>query len=187
MPSEDDAAQGFVELYRPVAPAIYAWARLHIHAPLRRRVDPEDILQEVCVRALDRFSTYDPEKSPFRSWLFGIARNVLREALRSLRVRGESAFGANRRSDPGGLDRISDEATSISTRIARDERIQSFLTRVSKLDEEEKRLLLYRGLEGRGHQEVAEILAINEETAQKRWQRLRRKIQVGLPEELLVS
>ncbi len=187
--AQDDAAPSrFLALYEPVAPAIFAWARLHIHAPLRRRVDPEDILQEVCFRAFTRFDKFDPKIANFRAWLFGIAHNVLREALRSLKARGESVFG-NAAAVSGrapGLDGFPAEATNISTRIAREENLVAFLERLDLLEEDDRRLLLYRGLEGKRHQEVAELMGIGSDAAEKRWQRLRKRLQdEGSPDGLL--
>ena len=45
--SQADRDGAFGELYRRVAPAVYAWANLHIHRALRSTLDPEDLLQEV--------------------------------------------------------------------------------------------------------------------------------------------
>lgn len=182
-----DTSPEFHEALEDAAPAIYAWARLHIHAPLRRKIDPEDILQEVCFRALRRATSYDPGRSPFRAWVFGIAHNVLKESLRTLRTRGESVFGAPGRSTLGGLDAFPDEVTSLSSRIARRENLQVFARGLDELDDEERRLLIYRGLEARSHKEVADALQISIDAVEKRWQRLRKKLQErGLPEGLAV-
>ncbi|MEM7164410.1 MAG: sigma-70 family RNA polymerase sigma factor [Planctomycetota bacterium] len=168
---------GFTELYDPVAPAIYTWARLHIGARLRRSIDPEDVLQEVFCRAYLGFANYD-KKRPFRGWLFGIANNVLREALRGLKARGESVFQGTRE----GLERVADQATSISSRVVRDEKLQLFVDEVADLGDEDRRLLIYRGLEGLGHKEVATLLQLTTVSAEKRWQRLRSRLRKrGVP------
>lgn len=185
------AAEGdreFIDLYREAAPAIYAWARIHILPPLQRRIDPEDVLQEVCARAFVRFESFDPGRAPFRAWLFGFAHNVLREALRSLKTRGESVFMSADASTGNGFDRIADDATSVTSRVAREEALQTFIGGVAELEEDERRLLLYRGLEGRKHGEVAEVLGITRDNAEKRWQRLRSKLQKqGAPAGLLAE
>ncbi|MCA8959868.1 MAG: sigma-70 family RNA polymerase sigma factor [Planctomycetes bacterium] len=187
-PDRRDRTVEFLAMYEPVAPAIFAWARLHVHPPLRRRVDPEDVLQEVSFRAFDRFDRFDPDVASFRSWLFGIAHNVLRESLRNLRGRGESVFGPARGSQIAGFDGFAAEATNVSTRIAREEGFVQFLERLEDLPDEDRRLLIYRGLEGRPHQEVADRLGIGSDAAEKRWQRLRKRLQEsGLPAGLLAS
>lgn len=171
----------FTALYDPVAPAICTWARLRIGARLRRSIDPEDVLQEVFCRAYLAFGKYDKER-PFRGWLFGIANNVLREALRSLKNRGESVFQGTHE----GLALVADEATSISSRIARDEKLKLFLDQVGDLDEEDQRLLIYRGLEGLPHKEVAALLQASTVSVEKRWQRLRGRLQrSGVPSGII--
>lgn len=180
-----DAGKDFVELYRAVAPAIYAWSHVHIGASLRRRLDPDDIVQEVCYRAFQKFAAYDPQRARFRTWIFAIAHNVLRESLRKKTARGESVFAKPSGDTAVGLDAVPDEATGVSTYLAQEEGFQDFLSRVSDLDEDEKRLLLYRGLEGLSHEDIATVLNVTIESAQKRWQRLRKKLRgARVPEGL---
>ncbi|MFN0058670.1 MAG: RNA polymerase sigma factor [Planctomycetota bacterium] len=187
-PATAAAAAEFGMRFAEVAPALYAWARLHIHAPLRRRLDPEDVLQEVCYRAMNALASFDAERASFRAWVFGIAHNVLREALRSLRTRGESVFGIGPRSTLHGLYAIAEEATRVSTRLARTEAMQNFLLELEQLEEGDRRLLLYRGLEGLRHHEVADLLEIEAGAVEKRWQRLRTKLQkLGMPHGLVVA
>jgi RNA polymerase sigma-70 factor (ECF subfamily) len=67
--------------------AVYGYLR----ARLLQSADAEDLTQEVflrCYQARARFDT----TSLVRPWLFGIARNLLREHLRRLRRRKESAW-----------------------------------------------------------------------------------------------
>ena len=45
----------------------------------------DDVLQETWLIAVRRLRTFDPARSPFASWLSGIAANVVRNALRSRR------------------------------------------------------------------------------------------------------
>jgi len=63
----------------------------------------------------------------------------------------------------------------------RDERTQALLDLTATLGEEERKLLLHRGLEGLPHGEMAEILGVDREAAMKRWQRLRKRLEDELP------
>lgn len=157
------------ELYEHVAPSIYAWAGVHVRGRLRARLDPEDLLQEICFRAHRAFAQYDPERGSFRGWIFGIAHNVLREALRSLHAH-RTPDGSTYRTCV--LEDIPDDATSVGERIARDDMMRTFLTWTESLDDTDRRLLLLRGLEGRSHAEVAERVGLTIEVTHKRWQRL---------------
>ncbi len=161
----------FAELCGRIAPAVYAWAALRIPAALRSRLDPEDVVQEVWVRALERFSTYASQTGSFRAWTFGIARHVLLKALRTLREQVEGGGG-------GVLsqDLVPDDVTSASRRLARSEEVQQFLAAAEALEPSERTLLLEHGLEGRSLVELAPGLGLSPEATKKRWQRLRQKL-----------
>lgn len=166
----------FHDLFRRVAPALYAWANLHIPAALRPRLDPDDLLQEVCFRALRHLVTYDPSQSPFRSWLFGIANNVLRETARAVARLPMSRQLQTESGSRRGLDSFASMTTALTTRIARDEGMRKLLDRLRELPEDDRRLLIYRGLEGLPLADVAGLMGVPAATIAKRWQRLRQKI-----------
>jgi RNA polymerase sigma-70 factor (ECF subfamily) len=154
---------------------------------MRSAVDPEDLVQEVWIRALKRFTAFDPDETPFRPWVFRIANNVLLEAFKALRNRPLPAGGqATSGSCILSLDAVPDEATSISRKAARNEALRRFIDQLGSLDEVERRLLIFRGLEGLSHAEVAERLQLGDDVVRKRWQRLREKLEAwGPPPELM--
>lgn len=166
----------FEELYARLAPALYAWASLRLPRTLRAFVSPEDIVQEVWCRTTERFATFDPARGEFRSWLFGFAYRVLREAMRS-------ALRLQRASAPDGsrvfrLEELPDQITSLTRRVARAEDVRALLLRIDELalPPEERELLLLRGLEGLPHEEIAAQLGIQPAAARKRWERLRERL-----------
>lgn len=179
-------ADAFPALYERLAPTIYTWASLRLRESLRHLIDPEDVMQEVWYRAFSRFHTYDPERSSFRAWIFRIAELVVVEAFRGLRGRPLPGRG-----DLGGTpppDELATDATSVSRRVATDERLRDVIKRLEVLDGEERTLLLYRGLEGLPHEELARRLDVSTETARKRWARLRERLDSeNLPVLLLES
>lgn len=178
----------FPELYARVAPALYAWARLRVRPPLSTRIDADDLVQEICCRAWQGFPRFDATRGAFRGWLFGIANHVLQKALSDL---GRAPAGRR----PTALDessrfleQVPDDATRASRRVARDETLAAFVAFAEELGDEDGRLLLYRGLEGLEHADVAELLGVETETAKKRWQRLRDRLQEHpVPAALLVD
>lgn len=157
-------------LFRRIAPAIYAWARLNVRPPLRVRIDPDDVMQEVACRALASFASWDPRRAPFRAFVFGIAKNVLRKALERL-AREPAASGVASSSEQLERD-VLDSATALTRALARDESLLRLMDNVERLPDDERRLLLYRGLEGMSHDEVARLLAVSPDAVAKRWQRL---------------
>ncbi|GJM21139.1 MAG: hypothetical protein DHS20C15_10540 [Planctomycetota bacterium] len=164
----------FDDAWRSVAPAVFAWASLHVRAPLRTRLDPDDVLQEIACRAWKHRERWDPAQGEFRAWVFGIANNVLRESLRHL-------TSTSRRATPAPLStdmwaQLPDTATRISRAVLRDERLAKLLDHLDELPDDERRLLILRGLEGLPHEEVAEVLGLSTEAVSKRWQRLCAKL-----------
>ncbi len=174
---DDDATRtlaGYAERFDREAPVLFAWASVHLRPAVRARLDPEDLLQEVACRAYEHFARYDADKGTFRNWVFGIARNVLREALRTVAAEPVGRGAITMTHD--WADDLRDTATSISRAVARDEALLAFVTRIDGLTDEERALVLYRGLEGRPHAEVGELLGLSADNAAKRWQRLRDRL-----------
>jgi RNA polymerase sigma-70 factor (ECF subfamily) len=162
----------FAELYERVAPSLYTWAEVRIRPELRSFVDPQDVVQEVWVRAWKAFRGFDPRSQSFRYWLFRVAKNVMLEAFRELR----SPDGGVPSGDPSKrlivLREVPDSATAISQRLARDERLRLFAQWIASLEEEERMLVVHLGLEGMTQAEVAERLSLSRDAVAKRWQRL---------------
>ena len=169
----------FASQYTEVAAAVRTWARLKARGPLGGLLDAEDLVQEVSYQAYRAFGSFDPQRGEFRGWVFGVANLVAQELLRK---------SARARANVGQLELLESrvgtvpaELTTISRRVARDEALERFLERVSALDDEERALLLHRGIEGLRHDEVGALLGITPESANKRWQRLRERLR-DLPE-----
>lgn len=157
----------FDELFERVAPAVLAWLTLRVP---RGGLDPQDLLQEVWLRALQSFGTYDPARS-FRAWILGIAKNVLLQTLARPRQRSLDP-GLSSASAPA----VPDPATSIGRRFARDEALELFLARVERMPPDERALLIYCGLEQYSVPEAARRLGLGHEATSKRWQTLRARL-----------
>ncbi len=166
--AESNATSEFERLYASAVPALVAWTRLRIAGLPHSRIDVEDIVQETWVRAFENLQRYS-DRFSFRSWVIGIAQNVLLEALRKdVRRASDRA----RFEEGSGLSQCPDSITSISRAAARDDSFARLLALILELPEDERALLLMHGLEDRPLASVAERLEINEEAARKRWQRL---------------
>jgi RNA polymerase sigma factor (sigma-70 family) len=171
----------FTELYERVAPALLAWVHLRLGPAARRQLDPEDVVQEIWLRALRAFPRFDPERGSFRGWIFQITKYELLDTFRGL---AGAAQAAEAPAGPGrsagltsaGLSQVPDEVTAFTRRIARDEGMQQLLVHVAALPEEDHALVLHCGLEGRPAAEVAVLLGLTAEATRKRWQRLRAQL-----------
>jgi RNA polymerase sigma factor (sigma-70 family) len=60
--------------------------------------------------------------------------------------------------------------------LQREEQLQSFVAWSDSLERDDRRLLMYRGLEGWSHADVGKLLGVSEATASKRWDRLRERL-----------
>jgi RNA polymerase sigma-70 factor (ECF subfamily) len=165
--ARSNASSEFERHYANAVPTIVAWTRLRIAGLPHGRIDVEDVLQETWVRALEAFSRFDQSAS-FRSWVIGIAQNVLLEALRS---DGRRTHRNRLEGDPA-LSQYPDSVTSVSRAAARDDGLVRLLELISGLSSEDRQLVLMHGLEERPLAQVAERLELSEEAATKRWQRL---------------
>jgi RNA polymerase sigma factor (sigma-70 family) len=178
--------QRFAELYERIAPALYTWASLRIRPSMRGALDPQDVVQEVWCRAWKGFDRFDPKETPFRSWVFRIAKNVMLEGFRKLQRSGASAAGPSTRLFQ--MQNLPDSATAISGKVARHEGIQVLLGWAQSLPEEERQLFVHCGLEGLSYAEVAERMQLQRDTVAKRWQTLRARVaQFGVPKDLVTA
>lgn len=170
------ARDALTRLYPPLAPALVAWASLRLSPALRRAVSPEDLAQEVWLRAFEVFGSYDPARASFRAWLFAVGKNVLLEAQRrSLRFGRElAADGSSTRVH--ALQGVPDDVSSLTRRISRDERVRDFVQRLAELDDKDRMTAIHCGLEELSLVEAAQRLGESHEATGKRWQRLRERM-----------
>lgn len=176
--TDDEGRSGteLEQLFHRLAPALIAWASLRIPQQLHAHVSPEDLAQEVWLRAVRIHArSFDSTSSSDRAWLFAVAKNVLLEAKRSaLRLRERSVDGSTTRLI--ALEAVPASISSITKRLSRDDGIRKFLVRVGEMEEDDRSLLLYCAMEELPLREAAERLGIDLEAATKRWQRLRARI-----------
>lgn len=176
---------GFSRLYERVAPAVHAWASLRLRGRARARLEPEDLSQEIWMRALELFPTSDATHGNFRAWVFSVARFVLHEALRRAE-RAELDGLSSEESKHGLLANVPDDVTTATRRLARDEALRAFVAHMGRLEPEDRALLVHCGLEGMTGADAGLRLGISRDAVHKRWQRLRAKLQAdGIPPGLL--
>ena len=87
--ARDSAAfERLYDRYAPVALGI-------IVRIIQDRAEGEEVLQESFWRVWTQAATYDPEKGPFRAWMFSIARRQALDLLRRRNVRPQAARDAS--------------------------------------------------------------------------------------------
>lgn len=176
----------FGRLYERVAPAVFVWISLRMRGRLRARLDPEDLSQEIWMRALKLFPSSEARHDNFRAWVFSVAKFVLLEVLRQQERSSIDLGGPDASAKIRLLEAVVDDVTSSTHRSARNEALSNFIARVDRLEDEERALFVHCGLEGMSCAQAAERIGISSDAATKRWQRLRARLEVeGLPRGLI--
>lgn len=183
--SDARADEAFRNAYAELAPALFAWARARIRPELRAWIEPGDVVSEVWCRACSARAEHARDPRELRPWLFGVAKNVLLEALRRARAPAFRAGAAGTTTRLLALGNVPDDVTAASVRCARDESLARFAQWLDALEPADRELVVHCGLEGLAHGEVAERIGLTRDAAAKRWQRLCARLeQERLPREL---
>ncbi len=124
------------------------------------------------LRAFAARGGYDSRYGDARPWLYGIARNVLREHRRTSRV-GEPAAFAETSADP--WDGINDRLDSAA-------RAEAVVSAVRALPAAEREVLLLVAWEQLTPAEAAEVLGVPQGTARSRLHRARATLRRVLSE-----
>lgn len=153
-----------------------------LHRYLARRVGPDvahDLVSETFLVALNRRHTYDPRRGVVRSWLYGIATNLLRHQVRQ-EVRGLRAIARSSGHTPDqeahdGLVAARVDAASLAARLA------GALTTLSEGDRDVLLLTCWAGLDST---EVADALDIPVGTVRSRLHRVRKLLRANASQDL---
>jgi RNA polymerase sigma factor (sigma-70 family) len=176
------------QLYPPLAPAVQAWAHLRLGPRLRQELSPEDLAQEIWLRALEALPGWSPERCSFRAWLFAVGKRVLLELQRRVLRHAPEQAAAGSTTRLRALDEVPLEVTSLTRRVARDEQLRQFVARLDQLDEVERMTIVHCGFEELSLGDAAQRLGESYDATAKRWQRLRERLRSwSLPPELVAG
>jgi RNA polymerase sigma-70 factor, ECF subfamily len=151
-----------------------------LHRYLARRVGPDaahDLVSETFLVALNRRHGYDPRQGVVRSWLYGIATNLLRrhvrDEVRALRATARAA-GRAVAPDTGPDSRVAEriDAHAMAGRLA---------AALAELSEGDRDVLLLTSWAGLDSTEVAEALGIPVGTVRSRLHRVRKSLRTNAP------
>lgn len=162
------------------------WRRVYSdHAPdlygfLVRRVGrdlAQDLLADTFVAAIGSVGTFDPNRGSMRTWLFGIASNLVRRHWRTeerrLRAVAREAAAPATPIDPlltpaGVIDRV-DAGSDVELLIAE----------LGRLDETDRELLALTGWESMSSAEAGAALGMPAATARSRIRRARIRLRAA--------
>ncbi|HEX2314225.1 MAG TPA: RNA polymerase sigma factor [Thermomonospora sp.] len=148
-----------------------------IHRYVAARLGPdaaEDVVAETFLTAFRKRDRYDAARASMRSWLFGIATNLIgkhrRAEVRALRALGRR--GPDRPAD-GPEDRVVDEVSASRLR-------PELAAAVASLNRGDRDVLLLVALAGLSHEEIADVLGIPYGTVGSRLNRARKQLRRAL-------
>jgi RNA polymerase sigma factor (sigma-70 family) len=148
-----------------------------IHGYLARRAGrqaADDLLAEVWLRAFAARGGYDTGYADARPWLYGIARNVLREHWRASRGTESAAVGEMRVDPWDGIDDRLDSAS----------RAEAVIAAVRALPAVELEVLLLVAWDQLTPADAAKVLGIPQGTARSRLHRARATLRLALERDL---
>jgi RNA polymerase sigma-70 factor (ECF subfamily) len=170
----DGQSSALEELMAGYRHYIHRVVDLRIDPELRPRVDPSDVVQETQLLASQRIEDFISSRPiSFRLWLRGLA-------LEQLLILRRRHVGAKKRSLTGEL-RLTDQSSMMLARrlfadrpsqaLQRKELVEQVRRSVSELSEQDREIMLLRHIEELSNTEVAELLAIKESAASRRYGR----------------
>jgi RNA polymerase sigma-70 factor (ECF subfamily) len=177
-------AQSLAWMVARLSPLLLAQASYRLGATLRRMIDPEDLVNDawlVALRKLPELSVRDGHHTPvllrfLSTTLLYRINNLVKRHLRGEAVTMAAVAG---QTDP--LDRVAAENTGVVTRVVREE-LRSEVTRcMTELDEQDREILLLRGIEQQPTATVALVLGISPGAVSMRYSRALERLRQSLP------
>jgi RNA polymerase sigma-70 factor (ECF subfamily) len=162
-------SQALAEFLVARHPQLMAFIDRRLGAALRRKMEPDDLYQEVSAEALRSLGEVDlAQRDPF-SWLCQVAERRIIDAHRrffgsqkrdagrevSLNAAGGGSTSTTR---PGLLNLLVASMTSASSAFSRDQKQIRMLTALEQLPEEHREALRLRYLESMPSKQIAEKL-----------------------------
>ena len=162
----------FDALFERHCDAFKRFVSLRFDARMGTRMDASDIVQETQFEAFRRFNDfYDRRPMPFDVWLRKNAYDRLRNARRDhVKTQKRSVDRENRMPDQSSIliaRTLHARSPTPSECASQNEYRERVSQTVDELDERDRELLLMRVVEGRSHQEIAQLLEIDERAARQ--------------------
>jgi len=179
-PSSVSELAALAKLFEDHRARLLAMVRRRIDPALAARVDPEEVLAEAFLRAVDRWSDYDPQAISTYTWLYRIVLDCLIEAWRKANAAGRSIQREvpwpERSSVQLGLGLVG-STTSPSEAFARAELRERINWAVQQLKPDDREILGMRHFDELSYQDVAAVLGISPDAAMQRYARALRRLQ----------
>lgn len=153
---DEDAFREIVSRYKN---SLYAFLRRFVN----RQDVVEDVFQETFLQLYTSRASFDP-KRPLRPWLFTIAANKAKDALRKIQRQSTMSMGALADAGEVSLDEVVNILTSYETTpdsvLSQDETAQRVREIIAEMPENLRGILILAYFEQFSYKHMAEILSI---------------------------
>ena len=137
----------FEKLYRESFGVVYGYVRAHMAS----EADTEDIVSEAFLKAARAFSTFDPKRAKFSTWVTAIARNCMISHFRKTRPT------AALEDVPGEAVAVSGGQSDVDNKLLVEQLLEC-------LKDDERELIILKYQEGLRNVDIAEALDMNTST-----------------------
>jgi RNA polymerase sigma-70 factor, ECF subfamily len=151
---------------------------------LARRVGrdlAEDLLADTFVEAMASVSSFDPERGSMRTWLFGIASNLVRRHWRT-EERRIRALARDAASPVTGIDPLL-TMTGVVDRVDAATEAEALIDELGRLEEIDRELLALTGWESMSSAEAGAVIGMNAATVRSRVRRARARLRAATEQE----
>ena len=172
-------AQALDGLYSRIGARLLSLIRVRMGADLHGRLEPEDVAQEVLLKAFQKIGDFEQDQSrSFFAWLAIIAGNTIRDL---------AAFHQQARRDArqtlageGSPAEIAAKHRSACSQVILDQELLQLESALGTLSERHREVIVLRQFEERPFSEVAEIMEMGEDACRMLFRRALAKLTVKL-------
>jgi RNA polymerase sigma-70 factor (ECF subfamily) len=181
----DLASQAWVvERFTPV---LAAQARYRLQGPLASVCDPADVVQDVWAIALPRLADLRARDG---QWTPVVLRFLATTLLRRVNHLARKHLAGGRPLPGEGDERIAElhaSITGVVTRIQRGEVADAVHAALARLPEQEREVVVLRGIEQLSNRAVAEQLGVEDHVVTRRYQRGLEWLKQALPQSVIAE
>jgi RNA polymerase sigma-70 factor (ECF subfamily) len=158
-------------------PYLRMLARARIHQELRSKLDPSDVVQEVCMEAVRQIQLFrGTSKAEFAGWLRGIlADRIAKNARRFLGtqqrdIQLEKSLQQQLDETSGNLESFLAQSSRSPSAVAEwNETTLSLAQAIESLPDDYQQVVILRNLQGKSFREVADALNRSVDSVEKLW------------------
>jgi RNA polymerase sigma-70 factor, ECF subfamily len=172
-------------------PFLLAQAHYRVDRHLRGLYDPEDLVQRTWTIALGRLETIQPRHDRYTPVLMSFLSSVLLQDYRNLlrkhinRRRELEADRESRDTPEDQMAQIPATTSGVTTKAVSSERVAELWEAMQKLPEEDREVLILRGIEQSPFKAIAEELGVNIGTLRRRYHEALKKLKPLFPALML--